>query len=101
MSKHIILEFPAEVPERGLQDEDALKKGKAIIVLESLRKGKISQGKAAELLEMDRNGIFDLMTAYDIPMADFPKEEFLRQVEEVAKPSIKRLSFLRQYTRRL
>jgi predicted HTH domain antitoxin len=85
MSKRIILEFPAEVPGKGLQDEGALQKGKAIIILELLRKGKISQGKAAELLEIDRNEIIDLMAAYNIPMADYPIEEFLRQIEEVAK----------------
>lgn len=49
------------MPEKGLKDKEALLKGKAIIVLELLRKGEISQGKAAELLEIDRNALFDLM----------------------------------------
>jgi predicted HTH domain antitoxin len=85
MSKRIVLEFPSDVPEKGLQDEDAIKKGKAIIVLELLRKGKISQGKAAELLEINRNDLFDLMAKYDIPMADFPKEELLLQINDFEK----------------
>jgi predicted HTH domain antitoxin len=85
MSKRIVLEFPSDVPENGLQDEDAIKKGEAIIVLELLRKGKISQGKAAELMEKNRNDVFDLMAKYDIPMDDFPKEELLRQIDDFEK----------------
>ena len=85
MPKQIILEFPVELPEGGLKDKEILKKGKAIIILELLRKGDISQGKAAELLEIDRHTLFDLMAKYDIPMANFPPEEFQRQVEDAEK----------------
>jgi predicted HTH domain antitoxin len=85
MGKRIVLEFPTELPEGGLKDKEALKKGKAVIVLEMLRKCKVSQGKAAEMLEMDRYDILDLMAKYDIPMADFPVEEFLRQLEHIDK----------------
>ena len=85
MPKQIILEFPVELPEGGLKDKEILKKGKAIIILELLRKGDISQGKAAELLEIDRHTLFDLMAKYDIPMANFPPEELQRQVEDAEK----------------
>lgn len=85
MPKQIILEFPVELPEGGLKDKEILKKGKAIIILELLRKGDISQGKAAELLEIDRHTLFDLMAKYDIPMANFPPEELQHQVEDAKK----------------
>ncbi len=85
MPKQIVLEFPVELPEGGLKDKEVLKKGKAIIILELLRKGEISQGKAAELLEIDRHTLFDLMAKYDIPMANFPTEELQRQVEDAEK----------------
>ena len=82
MPKQIVLEFPVELPEGGLKDKEVLKKGKAIIILELLRKGEISQGKTAELLEIDRYTLFDLMTKYDIPMANFSPAELQRQRKE-------------------
>lgn len=85
MPKQIVLEFPVELPEGGLRDKEVLKKGKAIIILELLRKGDISQGKAAELLEIDRYTLFDLMAKYDIPMANFSPEELQRQIEDADK----------------
>ncbi|MEK7289258.1 MAG: UPF0175 family protein [Planctomycetota bacterium] len=60
-------------------------KGKEAVVLELLRKGKISQGKASELLEVDRHDLFDLMAKHDISTANFPPEEFLRQLEYAGK----------------
>lgn len=83
MSKQVVLEFPVELPDEGLQDPEVLGKGKTAIVLELLRKGTISQGRAAELLEVDRHTLFDLMAQANIPgiaMAD----EKLRQ--ELSKP---------------
>lgn len=85
MPKQIVLEFSAEVPEKSLKDKEELQKGKETIILELLRKGEISQGKAAELLEIDRHTLFDLMAKYDIPMANFPPEELQRQVEDAEK----------------
>jgi len=80
MPKRLVLEFPVEFPEEGALNKKALKKGKEAVVLELLREGKISQGKAAELLEIDRHDLFDLMAKHDIPMADFPPEELKRQL---------------------
>ncbi len=85
MPKQIVLEFPVEFPEGGLKDKEVLKKGKAIIILELLRKGEISQGKAAELLEIDRHTLFDLMAKYDIPMANFTPEELDRQMADAER----------------
>ncbi len=85
MPKQIVLDFPVDLPHGGLMDKEVLKKGKAIIILELLRKGDISQGKAAELLEIDRHTLYDLMAKYDIPMANFAPEEFERQLEDARK----------------
>ncbi len=85
MPKHVVLEFPVELPEEGLRDKGVLKKGKEAVVLALLREGKISQGKASELLEVDRHDLFDLMAKHDIPMANFPPEEFQRQLEYAGK----------------
>ena len=45
------------------------------IVLELVRKGKLSSGKAAEILEMTKWDFMELTSSYDIPMANFPAEE--------------------------
>lgn len=85
MPKKVVLEFPAELPKESAQNENVLKKGKEGVVLELLREGKISQGKAAELLEIDRYTLFDLMSEHNIPMANFPPEELERQIEHAEK----------------
>lgn len=81
MPKRLVLEFLVEFPEAGALNKKALKKGKEVVVLELSREGKISQGKASELLEIGRHDLFDLMAKHDIPMADFPQEELMRQLE--------------------
>jgi len=81
--REVLLRFPVDLPEE-LKDEDVLRKGKEVIVLELLRKREISQGKAAELLEIDRQTLFDLMSKYDIPvisMTDIElKEELTKDI---------------------
>ncbi len=74
MSKEVLLRFPVDIPEE-LKDEDVLRKGKEIMVLELLRRESISQGKAAELLGIDRQALFDLMIKYDIPVISMTDEE--------------------------
>lgn len=83
MSKQVVLEFPAELPEDSLRDSEVLNKGKAVIVLELLRKGTISQGKASELLEVDRHTLFDLMAKYDLPAIEMTDQELK---EELSRP---------------
>jgi len=85
MSKQVVLEFPVEFPEKSVPDKEVLRKMKELMVLECLRKGKISQGKAAELLEINRHTLFDLMAEHNIPMANFPPEELQRQREDDEK----------------
>ncbi len=40
-----------------------------------LREARISQGKAAELLGIDRHALFDLMGCYEIPAVDLTPGE--------------------------
>lgn len=87
MSRQLVIKFPVDLPD--LEDKEALKKVKETYVLELLREKRISQGKAAELLEISRQDLFDLMAKYDIPMSDFPPEELKRQREEMKKAGVK------------
>ena len=79
MTRRIVLEFPTEVPEDSLKDKEALQKGKEAMILELLKKGQISQGKAAQLLEIDLWTLHELMAKSDIPTANFTVEELKRQ----------------------
>lgn len=85
MAKKVVLEFSVELPKGVVITKSVLKKGKEAFVLELLRGGEISQGKAAELLEISRYDLFDLMAERNIPMANFPQEELQRQQEEDEK----------------
>lgn len=82
MSREVVLRFPVELPEEKLKDEEVLRKGREGIVLELLRKEEISQGKAAELLEIDRYTLFDLMMKYDIPVIDLTEEELKEELKK-------------------
>lgn len=83
MMKAISIEFPDEVVELFGENEleASLRKW---AVLELLRAGKLSSGKAAEILGMTRWEFMELMSDYDVPMADFPEEELERQLTEKA-----------------
>ncbi len=83
MVKAISIELPEEIIElfSEAELEASLKKW---AVLELVRAGKLSSGKAAEILGMTRWEFMDLMSDYDVPMADFPEEELERQLAEKA-----------------
>ena len=76
------LEFPEDVSEKDLEDVEIKKKSKEVVVLELLRKKKISQGKAAEILGITRDELFDLMAKYDVPVFDVDKEELKRELKQ-------------------
>ena len=82
MPKRLVLEFPVEFPEEGALNKKALKKGKEAVVLELLREGKISQGKASELLEIGRHDLFDLMAKHDIPVIDMTEKELKEELSK-------------------
>ena len=82
MPKQVVLKFPVELPEEGALDKKALKKGKEAVVLELLREGNISQGKASELLEIDRHALFDLMAKHDIPVIDMTEKELKEELSK-------------------
>ena len=80
MARKLVLEFPEEIPEKDLQDKEVLMKAKEGAVMELLRKGKISQGRAAEILDISRYDLFDLLERYDIPVIDMTSEELQKEL---------------------
>lgn len=55
------------------------------VVLELLREGKITSGKAAEFLNMSRWDFMKLMSEHNIPMADFNSGELESQIRDFKK----------------
>ena len=79
--KTISIEFPEEIIE--LFGEEELKNFvRKLSVLDLVKKGKLSSGKAAEILGITRWDFMELMSDYDIPIANFPPEELERQAKE-------------------
>lgn len=66
MTNQVVLNFPGELPEEGLRDPEVLKEAKTGVVLEMLRKGIISQDRAASLLEVGLEALRELMEAHGI-----------------------------------
>ena len=76
------LELPYDVVA-GLQDEDLTSKAKEALVMELLREHRVSQGKAAAILGLNRADLFPLMTRYKVAVIDLTDAE-LR--EELNRP---------------
>ena len=74
------LELPDEVAMH-LRDEDLAAKAKEALTMELLREHAISQGKAAELLGIDRHSLFDLMEKYQVPVVDLTLEELQQEFQ--------------------
>ena len=70
----LTFELPDEVV-RHLRDDELAAKAKEALVMTLLREHDISQGKAAELLDMSRHELFELMSMYRIPVIDLTPEE--------------------------
>jgi DNA-binding NtrC family response regulator len=82
MPRHVdvTFELPDEVAP-NLRDEDLAAKAKEAFILELLREHEISQGKAAELLGIDRHQLFDLMAKYQVPVIDMTPEELQQEFQ--------------------
>jgi predicted HTH domain antitoxin len=85
MSKELVLDFPDELKDEDLKDSDVKARAMEAAVLELLKKGKVSQGKAAELLGISRWDISDLMAKYEVPATDLTKEELKEGLKNLKK----------------
>lgn len=85
MPKELVLDFPDELKDEDLKDSDVKARAMEAAVLELLRKGKVSQGKAAELLGISRWDMFDLMAKYEVPATDLTEGELKEGLENLRK----------------
>ena len=69
-----------ELPEELLRDADAeadvARRVRAGVVLDLLRHGLLSQGRAAEMLAVDRWELADVMASHHVPFFDIVPEDF-------------------------
>jgi predicted HTH domain antitoxin len=79
-----------ELPDtavKHLRDEAIGAKVRGAFFMELLREHRISQGKAAELIGIDRHELFDLMRKYRIPVIDLTLEELEAELQRPFPPS--------------
>ena len=78
--------FEIEVPEEvlaglGWQDGEVPERMREALVMELLRRHIVSQGKAAELLDISRWDLYEVMEGYMVPAIDLTPEEVRREVK--------------------
>jgi len=75
MSKSIYIEIPDELLELLGSEEEAAKEAKQSLVLDLVRRGKISRAKAADLLGMDLWEMPAFLSEYKIPWFNYTKKQ--------------------------
>ncbi|MGI8551191.1 MAG: UPF0175 family protein [Dehalococcoidia bacterium] len=79
----LFLELPEEVVSLLGSPEAAVAKAKEALVIELLREARISQGLAAQILEVIRWEILDLMAEHHVPSGPATEQELRREFEQV------------------
>ena len=101
-SQEIEVKFTIAIPEIDeAQRLEAERKAREAFIMELLRQGNISAGRAAELLSIDRWQLSELMGLYQIsPFAPQTPEELEREVAE-AEPNEQILADLKDSLRQV
>jgi predicted HTH domain antitoxin len=78
---HLDVELPDELFAQ-LREEEIEKKVKEALVVELLREHRLSQGKAAEILDIGHHELFDLMTNHRVPVIDLDEKELTTELQK-------------------
>ena len=90
MSRTISIEVPDELLELLGSEEEIGKEAKQTLILDLVRRGKISRAKAADLLGINLWDLPEFLSGYEIPWFDYSREQLeedmkaLRDLEEKA-----------------
>jgi predicted HTH domain antitoxin len=76
------IEVPQLLVNAWKPKKTAQKKIVEAAVLELVREGQLSSGKAAEVLGMSRRDVLDLMSERGVPLANFSPQELARQIKD-------------------
>lgn len=84
--KKVEVELPEELWKlAGFSPAKASAKVRELLVMELLRRAQLSQGKAAELLGLDRWELMDLMAAYQVPATQLTTSELTADRQRLHK----------------
>jgi predicted HTH domain antitoxin len=85
MSKAITIQIPDDVLPFWETENRLVRTLSYLSVVELVREGKLSAGKASELLELTRWELMDLLARHDVPTVNFSKEELEQQLADAIK----------------
>ncbi|MDQ3700867.1 MAG: UPF0175 family protein [Chloroflexota bacterium] len=86
-TRTLAVEVPEEVVALVGSPEDAAVKAGQALVLDLVREGRISHGKAAELLGLSRWSMLDLMAQYRIEAGPSDEAEIRQDLEAARRAS--------------
>ena len=79
--KVVTIDLPAELLEFLGSEEEARRGAKVALVLDLVRRGKLSRARAAELLDIPLWDLPALLAQYRIPWFDYSPEDLRRDLE--------------------
>lgn len=79
--KAVTIELPPELLQLLGSEEEAKRDAKVALVLDLVRRGKLSRAKAAELLGMTLWDLPALLAQYRIPWFDYSPEDLQRDLQ--------------------
>jgi predicted HTH domain antitoxin len=77
----LTIELPAELVDLLGTEEEAKQEVKTALILDLVRRGKISRAKAAELLQLSLWDLPSLLAQYRIPWFDYSEKELEKDLE--------------------
>jgi hypothetical protein len=85
--KRVAVTLPAEVIAGfGWAEDEVPARVREVLVMELLRGHAVSQRKAAELLKLSLQDLFEVMGRYKVPTIDLTPEELQHELTAACKP---------------
>ena len=79
------VQIPEGLRQLGLSDEDIRRQVPLLLVLNRLRQGLVSSGKAAELLGLSRRDFLDLLAKEGLPLYDPNDQELANEFKTIKR----------------
>ena len=83
--KMVTIEMPSELLDLLGSEEEAQREAKRALVLDLVRRGRVSRTKAAELLGMPLQDFPALLSEYRIPWFDYSPEDLRHDLDSLRK----------------
>jgi len=85
MKKIIEIAVPEEIIDLLGSEEDAKKEAKEALILDLVRRGKISKAKAAELIGINLWDLPEFMVQYHIPWFAYSKDDLKKDLDTLKR----------------